>query len=236
MLHIILCTLISVQEPSSEQESTGEAISVDLRSPPAIHTALAIVEHTAAPGYDHMFPSSSPPVSSTLEQTSLSGAFAGFDIRGSATASVASDILGVSADSSEFCSLGTRFHGYRGGDVSEMSYLSLQDLSEVSLVSSQNDKISTDLRDNLETNSHQKAHSPLLGHLQPESPLVTSSVFSSTQYGPIVSAAQSTTLLCGSESLVECSSLSEITEERLEEIMYVCTCTVSTYGVAYFAC
>ncbi len=240
--------LLSVQELNSEEEeSTGEIISVDLKSAPGIHTGLTVVECVTASDLDYPYPSSSPPISTTSDQISLSSTLGHFNVRDSVTASVASDILGVSADSSEFFSLGTQCHGYEGGgdvskgggdvseegggdvseegggDVSDMSYLSLQDLSEISLTSPQDDAISApdDLLDNLETNStSQKCHSPLPGYLQLDSRLVTSSVFSSTHYGPIVSAAQSTTLSCGSDSLVECFTLSEITEESLEEIRY----------------
>ncbi len=199
---------------------SGEANSVRLKSAPAILTPITFLEHTVTPGLDYLSPSNSTPVSTSSEKISLNSALAGFDARGSATASVASDILGVSLDSTEFISLGTRFHGCGDGDISEISYLSLQDISELSSQNRQNNSNLDDQLDNIEMS--QKTHSPLPGHLHPDSPLVTSSVFSSTRYGPIESAAQSTTLSCGSDSLVECLTLSEIPEESsLKEVRYI---------------
>ena len=171
-------------------------------------------------------------MSSLLDSTLLNSALGDLNAGYSATASVNSDILGVSVASTDFFSPSACFPEYEVRAISQESSSSQESLHDVSLAvepPEKNDEtiiFKTDKLDKLETHLQvsQKTSPRLL--LLPnqlhsvgfKSPLVSSSVFSSTQYGPIVSAAQSTSLSCSSGSLAECSTLSDITEGSLVEL------------------
>ncbi len=229
-------------EKSKSQNNTSFAENEPIET---FNMGLAIVEQpiNLEDNLDHLYPPSSRPMSSLLDS-----ALGHLNVGYSATASVNSDILGVSIVSTDFVSPSARFPNYGVRAISQESSSSQESLHDVSLATKPPEKnnetttfktLNGENPDKLETHSQlpSKTSPPLLmlpNQLQSvgfKSPLVSSGVFSSTQYGPIVSAAQSTTLSCGSGSLVECSTLSDITEDSLVQIRYK-NCIYNYYGTS----
>ena len=196
---------------------------------------LAVVRHTAQDSSSPVpmdTPSSSPvpmdtpsrPFTSEREDTRLTSAMGPSEAGYSVTASANGDIFGVSAISPDFYSSSeARFPDDNLSRVSlprQESDLSQESLSDLSLTE-------TEIILNVSTPKPHNPIEPLAStlpfttmsnkpnplYLMPSpgtnSPLHSSSVFSSTQYGPIVSAAQSTTLSCGSITLDDSSTPSD---------------------------